>query len=209
MANFNLFLPELLKSEGGYQNKISDRKGNTNSLGQMVGTKYGISAPVYETYIKRPPTVSDMKNLPLSTAVLIAKKYYWDACNADEIENQSVANLIVDHYFNSGKRMFVKQVLKDRFGAKIKVDSKISRDTIALINASNPEFLHFELKKSREKYYRSLGGVNLRGWLNRLSRFVFEKKKPKPNNHPTASAKPSYSYAWDWLVFTNKKAFQK
>ena len=88
MANFNLFLPELLKAEGGYQNKISDRKGNTNSLGQMVGTKYGISAPVYEAYIKRPPTVSDMKNLPLSTAVLIAKKYYWDACNADEIENQ-------------------------------------------------------------------------------------------------------------------------
>jgi len=73
MANFNLFLPELLKTEGGYQNKLSDRKGNTNSLGQMVGTKYGISAPVYEAYIKRPPTVADMKNLPLSTAVLIAK----------------------------------------------------------------------------------------------------------------------------------------
>ncbi|MFV5689085.1 glycosyl hydrolase 108 family protein [Flavobacterium sp. ZT3R25] len=204
MANFNLFLPELLKAEGGYQNRVSDRKGNTNSLGQMVGTKYGISAPAYEAYIKRPPTIADMKNLPLQTAVLIAKKFYWDVCNADDIENQSVANIIVDHFFNSGKRMFVKEVLKQRFGANIKVDSRISKDTITLLNASNPEFLHYELKKSREKYYRNIGGSNLKGWLNRLSRFVYEKKKFKQQSND----KPSYSHAWDWLVFNNKKAFK-
>ncbi|MBA0884919.1 glycosyl hydrolase 108 family protein [Flavobacterium undicola] len=178
MANFKLFLPELLKAEGGYQNKASDKKGNTNSLGQMVGTKYGISAPVYEAYIKRPPTVSDMKNLKLETAVFIAKKYYWDACDADLIENQSVANIVVDHFFNSGRRMFVKSVLKEKFGAKIKVDSNITKDTIKVINSVNPEVLHRELKKSRETFYRNIGGTNLNGWLNRLAKFVYEKKKP-------------------------------
>ena len=177
MANFNLFLPELLRAEGGYQNKASDKKGNTNSLGQMVGTKYGISAPVYEVYIKRPPTVSDMKNLKLETAVLIAKRNYWDSVNADEIENQSVANIIVDHFFNSGRRLFVESILANKFGAKIKVDSNITRDTVKIINKVNPELLHHELKKSRENFYRGIGGVNLNGWLNRLGRFVYEKKK--------------------------------
>lgn len=177
MANFKLFLPELLKAEGEYQNKPTDKKGNTNSLGQRVGTKYGISAPVYEAYIKRPPTVADMKNLKLETAVLIAKKQYWDVCNADEIENQSIANIVVDHFFNSGRRLFVKNVLKQKFGAKITVDSNITRDTVKVINSVNPEILHRELKKSRESFYKNIGGPNLSGWLNRLSRFVYEKKK--------------------------------
>lgn len=181
MANFKLFLPELLEAEKGYQNKASDKKGNTNSLGQMVGTKYGISAPVYETYLKRPPTVTDMQNLPLETAVKIAKIWYWDKCNADSIENQSIANIIVDHYFNTGRRMFVKDVLKNRFSKNIKVDSNITRDTVSLINSTNPELLHLEIKKSREKFYKNIGGSNLNGWLNRLSKFVYQKKKRKPN----------------------------
>ena len=200
MADSSILKPFILSFEGGYSNKKSDRGG---------ATMKGVTLETFRKVYGASKTASDLKKITDVQWHHIFKKYYWDACNADEIENQSVANLIVDHYFNSGKRMFVKQVLKDRFGAKIKVDSKISRDTIAIINASNPEFLHFELKKSREKYYRSLGGVNLRGWLNRLSRFVFEKKKPKPNNNATTIVKPSYSHAWDWLVFTNKKAFQK
>ena len=199
MANFKLFLPELLKAEGKYQNKPWDKKGNTNSLGQMVGTKYGISAPVYEAFIKRPPTVLDMKNMKLETAVLIAKKQYWDVCNADEIENQSVANIIVDHFFNSGRRMFVKDVLKQRFSAKIKVDSNISRDTIGIINKTNPELLHQELKKSREKFYRGIGGVNLKGWLNRLSGFVYEKKKAQLFRVRRVS--------WNFFNSTNNRIF--
>jgi lysozyme family protein len=200
MANFKLFLPELLKAEGGYQNRASDRKGNKNSLGQMVGTKYGISAPVYEAYLKRPPTIADMKNLPLDTAILIAKKQYWDVCQADSITNQSVANIIVDHFFNSGKRLFVKQILKSKFGEKINVNSNITKDTVNLINSINPEVLHHELKKSRETYYRSIGGDNLKGWLNRLSRFVYEKKKSK-----LGGAKFFNSYAWDWFLHNYKQ----
>lgn len=179
MADFKLFIPDLLKAEGGYQNKLSDRKGNTNSLGQMVGTKYGISAPVYETWIKRPPTVNDMKNLKLETAVLIAKKNYWDVCNADQIENQSIANLVVDHFFNSGRRSFVKTVLTKKFGAKIPVDSHITIDTIRVINQTNQPLLFKELKASREQFYRGIGGPNLIGWLNRLSKFIYEKKKAR------------------------------
>lgn len=199
MANFKLFIPELLKAEGGYQNRASDKRGNKNSLGQMVGTKYGISAPVYEVYLKRPPTVADMKNLPLETAILIAKKQYWDVCEADSINDQSVANIIVDHFFNSGKRIFVKQILKTKFGEKIAVNSRITKDTVKIINTLNPELLHKELKKSRESYYRSIGGDNLNGWLNRLSRFVYEKKKSK-----LGGTKLFNSYAWDWFLHTYK-----
>ena len=42
MANFNKAIDLILKNEGGYQAHPND-KGNYNSKGQLVGTKYGIS----------------------------------------------------------------------------------------------------------------------------------------------------------------------
>lgn len=204
MADFKLFLPDLLKAEGGYQNKTTDRKGNTNSLGQMVGTKYGISAPVYETWIKRPPTVKDMQNLTLATATAIAKKLYWDKVNADNIQNQALANLIVDHYFNSGRTLFVKDVLKNKFGKNIAVNSQITRDTTTVINSVNQALLFKELKASRESFYKGIGGANLKGWLNRLSTFVFEEKKKTNQSRPTSFFWNIFNHNSNGTLFSKK-----
>ena len=59
MAKFDPAYSIVLRLEGGYQNNPAD-KGNYNSLGDLVGTKYGISAPVLEQWIGRPPTKMDM-----------------------------------------------------------------------------------------------------------------------------------------------------
>lgn len=181
MAVFSLYIPLLSAVEGGYQNLVED-SGNYNSLGQRVGTNYGIAAKTYEQWIGRPPSVADMKAITKNEALAIMKAWYWDKVSGDKIHNQSIAEMIADHAVNAGVSRagkMVQQVLNSEFGYALVVDGKIGPQTLQGINTVSPSFLHTELKIFRENYYRSIGGKFLEGWLIRLKKFVYtEKKKP-------------------------------
>lgn len=175
MANFNLFIPILQKIEGGYQNLAGD-KGNYNSLGQRVGTNYGISAVFYEGIIKRPPTVADMKAITKERAKQLYKKYFWDDIQGDTLKSQSIANLIADHAINSGESpigTIVQRILKQDFGIAIKIDGDIGKITAGIINTVNQKQLFDKIKTARANYYNGLGGEFLNSWLNRLKNFEF------------------------------------
>lgn len=177
MANFNLFIPILQKVEAGYQNLSGDR-GNYNSLGQRVGTNFGISARFYEGIIKRPPTVADMKAITKSYAQQLYKKYFWDDVQGDTIKNQSIANLIADHAVNSGESpigRIVQTILKNDFGKQIVIDGDIGNKTALAINSVDAQLLFDKIKKARANYYASIGGEFLNGWLNRLKNFDYSK----------------------------------
>lgn len=175
MANFNLFIPILQRIEGGYQNLVGDT-GNYNSLGQRVGTNYGISARFYEGIIKRPPTVADMKAITKEKAKQLYKKYFWDDVQGDTLKSQSIANLIADHAVNSGESpigYIVQKILINHFGKKIAYDGDIGPVTAKTINSVNQKLLFDKVKAAREGYYNSLGGEFLTSWLNRLKNFEF------------------------------------
>jgi lysozyme family protein len=177
MANFNLFIPILSKVEGGYQVLSGDR-GNYNSLGQLVGTNHGISAAFYEGIIKRPPTVVDMKAITLSLAKQLYKKYFWDDVQGDTIKNQSIANIIADHAVNSGESpigTIVQSILKNDFSKTLVIDGDIGPKTAALINSVNQQILFDKIKLARARYYQSIGGTFLNGWINRLKSFDYSK----------------------------------
>ena len=179
MASFDSFLPLLLQVEGGYQNNEND-SGNYNSLGQLVGTNHGISAETYESWIKRPPSVSDMKNILRGTAIQIYKAWFWNKMKGDYIASQSVANILIDHGVNAGTSRagkMVQQILNDTFGKSLLVDGVIGNKTIAEINSVNPQSLFNEIKQERTAHYYALGGTFLTGWLKRLKQFVFADKK--------------------------------
>ena len=179
MANFNLFIPLLQKVEGGYQNMVND-SGNYNSLGQRVGTNFGISAKFYEGIIKRPPTVADMKAITKDYAKQLYKKYFWDLAMGDMIANQSVANIIVDHSVNAGEDSIgeiVQRILVNDFGKNLIIDGDIGVKTAMAINSVNQQLLFDKIKKAREEFYKKLGGSNLSGWLARLKNFVYSEKK--------------------------------
>ncbi len=177
MANFSLFIPILSKIEGGYQNLAKD-DGNKNSLGQLVGTNYGISARFYEGIIGRPPTVADMKAITKDKAKALYKKYFWDDIQGGSLINQSVANLICDHAVNAGESpigTIVQRILVNDFGKKITIDGDIGPQTAKAINSVNQQSLFDKIKAARESYYYSLGGSFLNSWLNRLKEFSFSK----------------------------------
>ncbi len=174
MAIFSNFLPKLLVAEGGYQ-KMSADNGNYNSLGQLVGTNRGISAPVYEFWIGRPPTIADMQTLTLYTAQAIYKKLYWDKIKADQIKTQEVANIIADHGVNAGTGSagkIVQRALNQYFNKNLMVDGAIGNLTVSAINSVNQSKLFDAILQKREQFYKRLNQPQfLQGWLNRLRPF--------------------------------------
>ena len=181
MASFELFKHILAKNEGGYQNLVGD-SGNYNSLGQRVGTNFGISAKFYESIIGRPPSIADMKAITLNYANQLYKIHFWDDIQGDYLINQSVANIIADHAVNAGEYPIGKQVqliLKNKFGKTLTVDGDIGPQTANIINSVDQRVLFDEIKKARYQLYVSIGGQFLNTWLNRLNNFDFTAEKKK------------------------------
>jgi lysozyme family protein len=179
MANFSQFIPILQKIEDGYQN-LSGDSGNYNSLGQRVGTNFGISARFYEGIIHRPPTVADMKAITKAKAEQLYKTHFWDDIQGDSLVNQSVANLIADHAVNAGEGsigLIVQRVLVHDFNKTLSIDGDIGPKTASVMNSVNQQQFFNKIKEARENYYHALGGQFLQSWLNRLKDFTYSEKK--------------------------------
>jgi len=177
MASWNLFKHLVASLEGLYQNRHSDF-GNKNSLGQFVGTMRGISAPVYEAWIGRPPTVEDMKAITIPIAEAILKQNYWDRLNATKMKTQEVADVIVDHGVNAGTgaaAIITQEVLNKTFNKGLAVDGGIGNLTIAAINSVDQVMLQSAIVEARRKHYDSLQISHpdwYDGWIIRLNKFV-------------------------------------
>lgn len=76
--NFNKALELVLKHEGGYVDHPQDPGGATN---------YGITKKVYETYLGRPCTKQEVKDMPLDAVAEIYKRKYWDKIRGDDLPN--------------------------------------------------------------------------------------------------------------------------
>ena len=98
MAQADILIPFVLSWEGGYVNNPDDKGGPTNM---------GVTLSTYSRYCRYKayprPTIERLQNLPMDTWHEIFKIFYWNVCRADEIENQAIANLVVDWFWCSGK----------------------------------------------------------------------------------------------------------
>lgn len=173
MANVELLAPHILKFEGGYVNDPDDLGGATCK---------GVCYRTYKLYCsrkKRPvPTIEDLKNISDSEFVDILKSMYWDACRADKIESQSVANAIVDWAWHSGTITASKEVQKV---LGVSADGIIGNITLAAINSQSPLPLFGRIKQARLAYLERICNARpannkfKRGWLNRINSLIYEE----------------------------------
>ncbi len=168
MANFDSAIAKVLVAEGGYQAWKAD-KGNYNKKGELVGTKYGISAEAYEDYYKKTATKTAMQNLTKEAAKEIYKKKYWNRMKGDDISSQNVADVFLDGVVNHGKGVhLIQQVLK------VTPDGAVGPITLKAINESDPNKLVTAYLDRRKGYYHELVKADasqkefLKGWLKRL-----------------------------------------
>ena len=161
MAESKILQPFILSWEGGYVNDPCDKGGATNK-GVTIGT--------FRQVFGKEKTVRDLKNITDEQWLTIFKRYYWDKWKADEIQDQSVANMLVDWYWGSG----LYGIRIPQYILGVKQDGIVGPKTLAALNnyKGGQKALFDALWKERANFYgRIAKGTNakfLKGWLNRL-----------------------------------------
>lgn len=169
MASFDRFAPRLLKWEGGYVDDPSDPGGATCK---------GVTLATYRAWYGSHRTKEDLRGISDGQWRAIMKGGYWDRCRADQIANQSVAEIFVDWCVNSGTGM-IKNV-QSMVGTT--ADGIAGPKTVAAINGADPARLHAKIKAARKAYYegvvkkRPSSRKYMKGWMDRLDDYVYSPK---------------------------------
>lgn len=173
MADVNKLVPHILKWEGGFINDPDDLGGVTNK---------GVCFRTYKLYCSRKklplPTVDDLKGITDEEFSDILKSMYWDACRADKIQSQGVANAIVDWAWHSGTTTAAKEIQKV---LGVSSDGIIGNITLSAINSQSPLPLFGKIKAARIKYIericksRPANQKFYRGWMNRINDLQYEE----------------------------------
>lgn len=171
MANSSKLIPFILQWEGGFVNDPDDLGGATNK---------GITIGAFTEYKKRKgqkaPTVDDLKNISDVEWHDVFKSLYWDRWKADEIKNQSVANILVDWVWASGSH----GIKRPQRLLGVKADGIVGKQTIAALNAMDAATLFKMIKDDRAKFIdeickaRPKNEKYRKGWMNRINAIHYE-----------------------------------
>lgn len=171
MADYKKLIPFIQKWEGGWSDDPVDKGG---------ATMCGVTLLTYADYcrkIKKPqPKTTDLKNITKDEWDIIYKTMFWDRWKADDIENQNVANMLVDWVWCSGKYgiTYPQRIVN------IPPDGYAGPKTLHAINEAHPVALFAELKKSRLLFVEQIVLSNptqqkfLNGWKNRINDLIYE-----------------------------------
>lgn len=116
MANFDVYYPKLMKSEGGYVFDKDDLGGETY---KGISRKYNpnwIGWKKIDEYKKKYPNdfkikIENDKELNDSCKRLY-KECYWDIFDADDFNSQRVAEIIVDTCVNCGQSAAIRMAYR-------------------------------------------------------------------------------------------------
>lgn len=190
MADINKLYPIIKRFEGGFVNDPADAGGATNK---------GVTLNTYKSYCKlkkKPiPTVADLKMITDEIVIDILRVFYWNPCKADQINNQSIANLIVNSVWGSGTG-YIKKI---QGVLCVTADGIVGPKTLSAINTADQRVLFTKLWNRRKKFFEDIVASSIaayekkigrkatedelmkhtnkrfiKGWLNRLNSFKFE-----------------------------------
>lgn len=168
--------PIVAKWEGGFVNDPIDKGGATN-MGVTVGAWKQLG---YDKNGDGLINNADMKLLSKDDFKFVLRKY-WDKWQADKIKNQSIANILVDWYWGSGKWGIV---IPQRDILGVPADGLVGEKTIAKLNEmidKDAEDLFEKIYAARVKFLDNIVKNNLsqkrfiKGWKNRLADFKFHR----------------------------------
>lgn len=190
MANIEHFIPHIIKWEAGvtakgltneqlfekarakgYSNKKSDRGG---------ATMMGVTIATYNAYRRKlgisETSIEDLKKIDYRTWRNILKTMFWDKWKADNINNQSMAELVVDWVWGSG----LWGIKNPQQCLGVPNDGIVGAQTIKAINSCDQKAMFTKIWKRRRNFYYSIVAhdstqrIYLKGWLNRLNDQKYE-----------------------------------
>lgn len=169
MADVNKLAPFILQWEGGFVNDPDDLGGATN-MGVTIGTWRQVG---YDKDGDGKIDVNDLKLLTKEDVIKrVLKPHYWDRWQADKINNQSVANILVDWVWASG----VHGIKKPQTLLGVKADGIVGPKTLQAINDyPNQKELFEKIRAIRIQFIddickaRPTNNKFKKGWLNRIN----------------------------------------
>jgi lysozyme family protein len=159
---FDIAFARVFENEGAFQNDPNDR-GNWTSgaigLGQLNGTKYGISAMSY-------PTV-DIRNLTLSEAKAIYRRDWWNALGMEgypKALRYQLFDAAINHGMHNATRIL-------QFAVNTKADGIIGPVTKAAINTTEVNDLLLRFLAERLTFMTDVRTWDHfgKGWARRIA----------------------------------------
>ena len=190
MARVENIVPFILKWETGTTGigltneqlfEKAKLKGFANDPDDLGGaTMCGVTLATFTEYCRRKgyprPTIVRLKAIKYKEWLEILKTMFWDKWKADQINNESIALILVDWVWGSGK--YGITIPQKAIG--VTADGIVGPKTIAAVNAKDPKQLFDLIRKERLAYIERIcrsRPTNLKykkGWLNRLNDIKFK-----------------------------------
>ncbi len=191
MADMAHMIPHILRWETGKMKsnketlesyflrcKVSGYGNDPDDLGGA--TMCGVTIATYRAWRKahgkQITTIADLKAITYNEWFALLKQTFWDRWRADEIVNQSIAEMVVDWMWGSGKY----GITEPQKVLGVVADGIVGKKTLAAINTHPvPHALWRELREARLRYYericrsRPANRKFLRGWKNRVNSLYY------------------------------------
>jgi len=162
----NIAIPFTLVHEGGFQKDPDDPgnwTGGSKDVGELKGTKFGISAHEFPN--------EDIENLTVERAIEIYQEGYWKP-HYGEIQYQPLANKLFDLgvMMGVGSAVHVLQIVLN-----IPVDGIFGPDTVGHVNGAEPISLTKAFATGLVSHAIAVANANpnerkyLAGWIKRIN----------------------------------------
>lgn len=189
MANVEIFAPFVIRFEAGVTAgsatgerlfEMARRTGFANDPDDLGGaTMVGVTLATYAEYYRMNglpcPTADRLREITYAQWRDILKTMFWDRWRADEITNQSVAEILVDWVWASGK--YGISIPQRVLG--VTVDGIVGPQTLCAVNRQSPSRFFERIMAERKAYIdricasRPANNKFKRGWLRRLNAITF------------------------------------
>lgn len=169
MADPKKLKPFILRWEGRYVNDPDDSGGATNK---------GITIATFRHYYGANATIKQLQALTDEQWMHIFLCGFWNPFKADNIANQSIANICVDWAWASGTGTAIREV-QALLG--VAVDGIVGAKTLAAINNANQRHLFAKIQSARLRFVEGVVRRNPRkrkflvGWRKRINSLSFEE----------------------------------
>lgn len=166
MAKIDSIAKFILSFEGGFVNDPVDRGGATNK-GVTIATW---RMQGYDKDGDGDIDVDDLKLISDTDAIEVMRRCFWKRWRADEINDQNLANILVDWIWCSGTPSIT--ITQAMLG--LTSDGIVGKKTLAALNRQDPQVFFNRLKARRKQFYERIVEKRpsqvrfLKGWLRRL-----------------------------------------